>query len=164
MQYYSKFVPNLSTVLRPLYERLKAGVEWSCDSSGDVAFNQCKRLLSSETVLTHYDGSKPLILATDASSYGVGAVSCHQMSDGVEKPIAFASRTLSAAERNRNRKRGTRNRLGCEEMPSIHHGAIIHHEGRSSSIGEDVCTKDWHTVYGGSADVTLGVGTSRVPV
>ena len=74
LQYYVKFVPNLSTVLHPLYERLKAGVEWSWDSSCDEAFNQCKSLLSSETVLTHYDGSKPLILATGANSYGVGAM------------------------------------------------------------------------------------------
>ena len=58
------------------------------------------RRLSNETVLTHYYGSKPLILATDASSCRVGAVISHQMSDGVEKSNVFASRPLSAAERN----------------------------------------------------------------
>ena len=100
VQYYGKFIPNLSMVLHPLYERLKADALWSWDSACDDAFNQCKRLLSSDTVLTHYDGSKPLILATDASPYGVGAVISHVMPDGSEKPIAYASRTLSAAEKN----------------------------------------------------------------
>ena len=85
VQYCAKFVPNLSTVLHPLHDLLKAGVEWSWDSACDEAFNQCKRLLSSETVLTHYDESKPLVLATDASSYGVRAVISCQL--GWKNPL-----------------------------------------------------------------------------
>ena len=50
VQYYAKFVPNLFTDLHPQYEHLKAGIEWSWDSSCDEAFNQYKRLLSSETM------------------------------------------------------------------------------------------------------------------
>ena len=64
VQYYAKFVPNLPIVLHPLHDWLKAGVEWSWDSACDEAFNQCKRLLSSETALTHYNERKPLVLAT----------------------------------------------------------------------------------------------------
>ena len=39
------------------------------------------------------------MLDTDASDRGIGAV-LSQFQDGVEKPIAFASRTLSKSERN----------------------------------------------------------------
>ena len=47
---------------------------WSWDRKCEEAFNICKEALSSNTVLTHYDVSKPLIFACDASPYGVGAV------------------------------------------------------------------------------------------
>ena len=35
-----------------------------------------------------------------ALPYGVGAVLSHVMGDGSERPVAYASRTLSTAERN----------------------------------------------------------------
>ena len=48
----------------------------------------------------HYNPLLSLVLATDASSTGVGAVFSHRQVDGSESPIAFASKTLNSAERN----------------------------------------------------------------
>ncbi len=50
-------------------------------------------------MLVHFDSSLPLILACDASPYEVGAVLSHRFTDGVEKPIAFSSRSLTQVER-----------------------------------------------------------------
>ena len=47
-----------------------------------------------------YELSLPLILACDASYYGLGVVISHIYPDGTEKPIAFASRTLNKHEVN----------------------------------------------------------------
>lgn len=57
-------------------------------------------LLTSAPVLAHYNPSLPLKLAGDASSYRIGTVVSHVMPDGSERPVAFASRTLSSNEVN----------------------------------------------------------------
>ena len=62
-------------------------------------FEKSKKLLESSKVLVHYSPHLPLILSCDASPYGLGAILSHQMPNGVEKPIVFASRTLSKAEK-----------------------------------------------------------------
>ena len=50
--------------------------------------------------MTYYYSGVPLKLASDASSYGLGAVLSLVFPQGIEKPIAFASRSLSKAEKN----------------------------------------------------------------
>ena len=55
-------------------------------------------LLASSKVLVHYNPALLIKLAADASAYGVGAVISCILPNGNEKPIAFASRTLTPTE------------------------------------------------------------------
>ena len=99
MNYYGKFIPHISTHLAPLYSLLEKEHSWSWTEDCEASFRKCKTLLTSDTVLVHYDSKLPIKLACDASSYGVGAVLSHVFKEG-ERPIVFASRTLTKAERN----------------------------------------------------------------
>ena len=100
INYYSKYIGNISTKLAPLYLLLRKSSAWSWGKEQQQAFANSKTLLTSETVLAHFDPDREIILACDASPYGVGAVISHVNQDGSEQPIAFASRTLSPAEKN----------------------------------------------------------------
>ncbi len=100
VQYYHSFLPNLATNLAPLHELLKKNVLWEWTPECQRAYDVCKQSLTSDTLLVHYDLHRDLRLACDASSYGLGAVLSHVMDDGQEKPIAYASRTLSSSEKN----------------------------------------------------------------
>ena len=99
LNYYGRFLPDLATLLSPLYELLQSSKRWKWEQRQDKAFQEAKKLLATSDVLTHYDPRKPLVLSCDASPYGVGAVLSHCMPDDTEQPIAFASRSLSPAER-----------------------------------------------------------------
>ncbi|XP_064461580.1 uncharacterized protein K02A2.6-like [Ornithodoros turicata] len=100
MNFYGKFLPDLSSVLYPLHRLLRLKVAWNWNQQCQQAFKKVKELLSSPPLLVHYDMDIPLQLECDASAYGVGAVLSHIQADGSAKPIAYASKTLSVAESN----------------------------------------------------------------
>ena len=100
LTYYGRFLPNLSTQLAPLYKLLSKKESWKWTLEQEKAFNKSKELLTSSKLLVHFDSELPLLLACDASAYGIGAVLAHRMPDGSEKPIGYVSRTLNSAERN----------------------------------------------------------------
>ena len=100
LMYYGKFLPNLSLTLHPLYHLLKKDVPWEWGPDQQKAFQASKEMLTSDKFLAHLDPSLPLTLACDASRYGIGAVLAHKMPDGSEKPVGYASHTLTASEYN----------------------------------------------------------------
>ena len=100
VNYYRKFIPNMSTIVQPLTELLGKNVPWNWTDACKQACETVKQLSTSSSVLVHYQPERTVTLAVDASPYGVGAVISHEMDDGLDRPIAFASKSLSASERN----------------------------------------------------------------
>ena len=98
VNYHNRFLPNLLTRLTPLYELLQKNSTWKWPKKCQEALEEVKALITSEQVLTHFTPDIPLTLACDASPYGLGAVLSHTILKGVERPIACASRTLTATE------------------------------------------------------------------
>ena len=96
LNYYAKFIGNLSTLIHPLNELLKMYHPWNWTQECAKAFVDAKEALSSSTVLAHLDPKLPINLAGDASSYGIGAIISQVYQDGSE----FASHTLTKSEKN----------------------------------------------------------------
>ena len=94
-----KLTVNQATVLEPLHKLLRQGTKWCWKTEQQMAFNKSKKLLQSANLLVHFQPDLELILVSDASDYGVGAVLSHQMADGAERPIGYVSRSLKKAER-----------------------------------------------------------------
>ena len=131
VNYYAKFLPNLSQILMPWYELLSKEKEFKWTDQCEKALGIVKKLMTSDRLLVHYDPFKPLLLACDAGPMGVGCVLSHKTRQG-ERPIAFASRKLTAAEQNY-----------CQlekEALAIIYGLIKFHKylfGRSFTIATD---------------------------
>ena len=100
VNYYAKFLPNLASVLNPLNQSLQKNVKFQWTAAIQKVFEKVKKLITSDIVLTHYNPDLPVRLTCDSSAYGVGAVISHVMENVEERPIAYASRTLSVAEKN----------------------------------------------------------------
>ena len=95
---YGKFHHNLSTKLASLLFLLEKGNGWQRTKTHQNAFDSTKDLLTSSKVLTHFNSKKEVILACDASPYGVGAVLAHKFLDGSEHPVASRIQTEQYTE------------------------------------------------------------------
>ncbi|KAM8701962.1 hypothetical protein ACLKA7_001273 [Drosophila subpalustris] len=87
--WYRRFVPNFATLVQPMTELLKKGRKWSWGEEQEKAVCQLKEKLTTAPVLACPDFSARLVLQTDASDYGLGAV-LTQTVDGQERIIAGA--------------------------------------------------------------------------
>ena len=100
IQYFAKFIPNLSEKTDNMRQLLKKGTKWERTEERNTDFNNIKRELTSQPCLAHYNGNKKNIVTTDACGTGLGIASWQKQNNGDLKPIAFASCYLNDAEKN----------------------------------------------------------------
>lgn len=100
VNYYGKYMRNLSTTMAPIYKLLRKDVAFCWDDECSESFRKIKREIAEEVTLAHFNQNLPIILETDASDKGIGGVISHKMPDDNERPVAFFSRTLTKAELN----------------------------------------------------------------
>ena len=97
--YYRRFVPDFSTVAQPLNNLTEAKKDFVWTGECRRVFDRLKCALTSARDMAYPIREGKFVLDTDASDHGIRAV-LSQLQDGVERPIAFASRTLPKSERN----------------------------------------------------------------
>ena len=97
--YYRRFIPNFAKIAHPLHQLVRKNIVFSWEKAQNNAFEILKEKLFTAPVLTHYNPKNDIQIHTDASNLGLGAVMI-QMCNGLERPVAYASRSLSKAEAN----------------------------------------------------------------
>lgn len=98
--WYQRYIANFSSIASPITDLLKGKGQFSWTPEAQAAFDELKGRLTSAPVLTHPDFSRPFTIQCDASITGVGGVLYQLDDDGNERPIAFMSKKLNAAQRN----------------------------------------------------------------
>ena len=98
--YYRRYIKNFATIVRPMVDLTKKGKKFVWSELCEEAFKELKRaLVSSEVMAYPSNDAGQFYLDVDASDVGIGGI-LHQMQEGKEKVIAYASRALNKAERN----------------------------------------------------------------
>ena len=94
IKYYRSFVKNLAEMANSLYDLLKKDCIFKWTDKCENAFRVLINEIINATKLSHFDSTKTLILATDASNQGIGACLMQEF-DSIETPISHASKTLT---------------------------------------------------------------------
>lgn len=94
INYYHKFIPNRTELLQPLYELTKKNTTFIWSSQAQNAFDKIKAILITEPALGIFNADKDIIIKTDASDVGIGAVLKQPDDQNDMLTIAYFSRKL----------------------------------------------------------------------
>jgi len=93
VNYLSRFLPQLSSVMRPLMKLTRKEQQWIWGWEQAKAFSDVQKLVTQAPVLTYFDVTKPITVQCDSSEKRMGAV---LLQDG--RPVVYASRALRDTE------------------------------------------------------------------
>ncbi|SPC66568.1 uncharacterized protein UHOD_12259 [Ustilago sp. UG-2017b] len=101
--FYRKFIPQYSRTAYPLTQLLRKEAQsapFAWHSDAQHAFEQLRSAFGTDTILRHFDPTRPIIVETDASDFAVAAVLSQSFDQGARHPIAFFSKKLDPAQLN----------------------------------------------------------------
>ncbi|KAK7871567.1 hypothetical protein R5R35_010364 [Gryllus longicercus] len=101
INYHHKFVPHIAIILDPLHNLLRKNVKFIWSKECQESFEKIKALLCSEPILKIFDPELPIHIYTDASIKGIGAELKQKDNNGDSKPVAYFSKKLSEAQKNK---------------------------------------------------------------
>ena len=93
VNYYRDMWPQRSHLLAPLSSLTSAKVKWTWTEEYQTSFDNMKKLIAKETLLTYPNFNKTFEIHTDASKVQLGACISQE-----GKPVAFYSRKLNPAQ------------------------------------------------------------------
>jgi hypothetical protein len=100
ISYLRSLIPKVSTLMAPLDAlRNEKSLDKIWNNTHENAFNNLKKALLNDTVISYPDLNHPFCVATDASNVGVGAT-LYQIINGDIKYISMMAKSLSSSERN----------------------------------------------------------------
>ena len=102
--FFRRTINNFATIASPLTKLTRKDSEWSSGllpNSARQAFKTLQSALCKRPCLSPVTFEREFILTVDASTIGLGAVLSQVDSHGIERPCAYASRTLNDCEKKK---------------------------------------------------------------
>ena len=136
--YYREYIPHYSDIAEPITAMLRKEATYELSDDVVAAWAMLKDALRSAPLLAHPDyegirsGTTQLVLQTDASDVGLGAVLSQRRAGG-EQPLAYYSRTLNKAERNYS----VYDREALAAVEAVLHFRPLLHNGRPFILETD---------------------------
>ncbi|GFW45438.1 retrovirus-related Pol polyprotein from transposon opus [Trichonephila clavipes] len=109
MGFYRAYIPNYAEISTPLTELTKKINPTTFHGEAEQnSFVKLKELICKVTSLATPDANLPFQVHCDASDYGVGCCLTQQDTEGIYRPIAFASQKFNATQKElgKHRERG----------------------------------------------------------
>ncbi|HRO65872.1 MAG TPA: reverse transcriptase family protein, partial [Candidatus Dojkabacteria bacterium] len=100
INYYRRFIPNLTELTQPLLLNLRKNVEFTWGNEQEEAYLRILELFCAFPILTMPDYNLPFILSTDASGVGYGGKLSQEI-DGIAraKPISYFSGAFTQSQK-----------------------------------------------------------------
>ena len=98
--FYRRFIEGFSKNAKPLYQLTEKDQKWEFGTKQQEAFDGLIHKLIHAPIVAHYYPRKPITIETDTSKNVTVGIVSQTGDDGVLRPIAYRSKSMSRSECN----------------------------------------------------------------